>query len=182
MNFLERDLEDIIFETENELLSSRGLEIYGKKIRQKSLLPYGIADLISYRRFDGSLIIQIIELKKDLIGVDALLQAVGYARAIDRYLKARNFNFKYWFDIVLIGYKIDIKSNFCYISSVFPNVKTYTYKIGFDGVTFDSQKNWFNKAEDKYNGWELDLNKTKLDECNDLTEEEIEIQNLYLGL
>ena len=50
MNFLEKDLEDIIFETDNDLLFEHGLFIDGQKKRQVRIGNYGIADLITCSR------------------------------------------------------------------------------------------------------------------------------------
>jgi hypothetical protein len=50
MNFLEKNLEDIIFETHENKLRDRGLEISGKKLRQLRIGNYGIADMITYTR------------------------------------------------------------------------------------------------------------------------------------
>ena len=46
MKFLEKDLEEIIFETSNKELNERGLFVYGKKYRQLRIGNYGVADLV----------------------------------------------------------------------------------------------------------------------------------------
>lgn len=46
-DFLEKTLEDIIFETSNDDLKERGLWICGNKKRQVKIGNYGIADLIT---------------------------------------------------------------------------------------------------------------------------------------
>jgi len=129
MDFLERDLEDIIFEVDNEKLRERGLLIVGKKIRQPNLTPYGIADIISYRRDNGSLLIQITELKRKEINADTLLQALGYARAVQRYLRFRRFGFPVRFHITLIGRKVEKGTNFCYISDILKQVTIYALQV-----------------------------------------------------
>ena len=45
MTFLEKDLEQIIFETPKEKLQEKGLVIKGKLLRQIKIGNYGIADL-----------------------------------------------------------------------------------------------------------------------------------------
>lgn len=50
MKFLEKDLEDIIFNADNESLQSRGLEIRGFKKRQLNIGNYGIADIVTFER------------------------------------------------------------------------------------------------------------------------------------
>ena len=50
MKFLEKDLEDIIFEAPREELAKRGLHIEGKMYRQLRIGNYGIADLVTIQR------------------------------------------------------------------------------------------------------------------------------------
>ena len=64
MKFLEKDLEQIIYESSNKLLREKGLNIRGKKYRQLRIGNYGIADIISVRRYEDCLYINIYELKK----------------------------------------------------------------------------------------------------------------------
>ena len=51
MEISEKELEGLIFETDNEYLNERGLNIYGKKKRQISTFKHGILDLLTYRRY-----------------------------------------------------------------------------------------------------------------------------------
>jgi hypothetical protein len=75
MKFLEKDLEDIIWEASNERLQENGLDISGKKYRQLRIGNYGIADIVSvtkpyyheYFKKHQKGIITIYELKKELI-------------------------------------------------------------------------------------------------------------------
>ena len=144
MDFLEKDLEDIICNIENEKLESRGLKIYGKKLRQLRIGDYGIADVVSYSRINGVLVIDVIELKRKVIDVNTLLQALGYARGIQDYIKKSGFSHKFIVNISLIGYSIDTSSNFCYASSVFSNLRFLTYNFNFDGIEFKNQVGWYN--------------------------------------
>jgi hypothetical protein len=94
MDFLEKNLEQIIYESDTDILSERGLVIYGKLIRQVQIGGYGIADLIEYERprFDksvGRIIkghINILELKKNYVDCGTFLQAIKYLKGISRYL------------------------------------------------------------------------------------------------
>lgn len=156
MNFLEKNLEDIIYDTDNKFLNERGLPISGKKYRQFRLGGYGVADLITvnkttyvydhkyeddmptiHRHTD----ITIYELKKENIQLNALLQCVGYAKGVARFLNHLDILNKYEdsinIRIVLIGKNIDTSDNFCYIPDVFHNVSFYTYDYQFDGISFN---------------------------------------------
>jgi len=137
MDFLEKTLEDIIFETPNDLLHERGLYIHGNKKRQLRIGNYGISDIVTYYRYDGKLFINILELKKDKISTDTLLQAVGYVKGIRSYLMRRkptltNISFK----IKLIGKEIDTSDSFCYLPDIFTGIEIITYSYGFDGIHF----------------------------------------------
>lgn len=95
MNFLENDLEEIIYKANKDFLADRGLYLKrGKLFRQLRIGNYGILDLLEFDRPRYSKqmkmvipgVCHVLELKKDKIGMSAFLQAVGYARGIQRYL------------------------------------------------------------------------------------------------
>ena len=163
MKFLESDLEEIIYTTSSEELRKRGLQVYGKRFRQLRIGNYGIADLVTFERLCIEVIdkkgkslatqcpcvITVYELKKDKIGISAFLQAVGYARGIHSYLKERRVNFEFKINIVLIGSKIDERSNYVYLSDLLSQngdngltLKNYTYEYNFDGIKFKVKKDY----------------------------------------
>ena len=137
MKFLEKDLEQIIFESGMDSLRERGLYINGKRLRQVKIGNYGIADLITFERpfYDGAKReyfnpgrITIYELKKDHIGISAFLQAIAYAKGINRYLQKKDKDDKYIIDIRLIGRDIDKNGSFCYIPQIL-NVHNQYYDL-----------------------------------------------------
>jgi len=162
MDFLEKDLETIIWESDKEKLLDRGLlGVYGTRLyRQLKIGNYGVSDLISVERsnifeHDNShLIITIFELKKDKIGISAFLQAIRYCKGIKQYLeKRRIFNFK--LNITLIGKETDSNGDFIYLTDLFENdssntlsfgfidsIRFYNYKYGIDGLLFDEQRDY----------------------------------------
>jgi hypothetical protein len=158
MKFLEKDLEDIIWESDNDKLFERGLPIRGKCFRQLNLGGYGIADLVCVQR-DGpfGLRITIYELKKDKIGISAFLQAIGYARGIQRYLNLRRVSFSFVIDVILVGSELDTSGNFCYLTDLLcdeygsynglGNVNFYTYKYEIDGLNFENVSDYYLKYE-----------------------------------
>lgn len=150
MNFLEKNLEDIIFDTPNERLQERGLDISGIKKRQVSIGNYGICDLISIEREGNSFYIKVYELKKELINVDAFLQAVKYKKGIERYFE-KHLSKKGWIcqvSIVLIGKTIDTKNSFCYLSE-YTGFDFFTYDYNFDGINF-TQKYGYSKINEGF--------------------------------
>ena len=163
--FLEKDLEDIIFESDKNELRKRGLHIYGKIYRQVRIGNYGIADLIEVNRVPSEIIngnmgefashldIKIYELKKEKIDFNAFIQAVRYAKGIRRYFEKHRTNIKVQFRIVLIGSEISMNDDFAYITDMFtPNIPSafyspainyvsfYKYEYDFNGIYFKSKK------------------------------------------
>lgn len=142
--FLEKTLETIIFETDNDLLQDRGLDISGKKIRQVRIGNYGIADLITIEkeyymineeRHMPHLIVTIYELKKDKIDANTMMQAFRYVKGIQRYLKHRGKDFSIRFQAVLVGKELCM-GDFCYLLDFIPKMTAVTYSYEFDGITF----------------------------------------------
>lgn len=158
--FLEKDLEEIIFKSDKEELHDRGLWAYGKMLRQVRIGNYGIADLITIYRpsEDGPRVkipgnIKLYELKKDKIGIGAFLQAVGYMKGIQEYLKKHRPHIleEYNFSICLIGKKLDTEGNFCYLTDLFTaneyeasrcDIEFYTYQYDIDGIRFKMESDY----------------------------------------
>lgn len=145
MQFLERDLEDIIFNADKENLSKRGLPINGKLKRQLKIGNYGIADLVSYKKcafyeqcemFPENNTITVFELKNDIIDDKAFWQGLGYMKGIQSFFDKRDTNYGIDFKLVLIGRKISNSSSFIYLPDMFENIFLYTYEYNIDGIFF----------------------------------------------
>jgi hypothetical protein len=149
MKFLEKDLENIIWESDNDSLTRKGLEIYGeKKIRQKRIGNYGISDIISYSRpvylknhGKGGYELQkgtinIFELKKDKISVSSFMHVLGYAKGVETYLEQREKDDLYEIKMTLIGREIDADSAVTYLTDFVDSLEIYNYKYGIDGLEF----------------------------------------------
>lgn len=166
MDFLEKDLEQIIYESDKDKLSERGLHLYGKLLRQVRIGNYGIADLICVNRpshlkacgtafdqnksvhFKGT--IDVIELKKDRISPSTFFQVLNYVKGIQDYLKHRNLSHLYNYNITMIGRDVDLNSSFSYLGDIFYNdfwmtdliseplinINLYTYSYNVDGLLF----------------------------------------------
>jgi hypothetical protein len=159
MKFLEKDLEQIIWDADKEILSKKGLHLDGKLKRQLRIGNYGIADLIHFKRPEYLLIdnkrrcvenglIEIIELKNEKISISAFMQAINYMQGIKSYIRKRNvfFDFDYTYRITLIGRHLDKNSSICYLpdlicSSEF-QVEIYTYNYDFNGIQFTNENNY----------------------------------------
>lgn len=169
MDFLEKDLEQIIYEATDEQLSEH-LYLSGKRFRQLKIGNYGISDLIFVRReykqhidydkrtstiIDCGLVITICELKKDKIGISAFLQAINYAKGVKVFLEKREF-YNFNIEILLCGKSIDTSGGFIYLTDLFNQnedcipyeteftrsikcIDYYTYSYDFDGIKFNKE-------------------------------------------
>jgi hypothetical protein len=156
MNFLEKDLEQIIYEAPKEQLRERGLPIMGSTLRQVRIGNYGVADLITIKKpdfitpdsdfpfHDSHLLVTIYELKQDRIGVNTFLQAIRYAKGISRWYYQSKYQFVesfLKFRIVLIGKSIET-SDFVYLTDILEDrdgnnfLDLYTYDYRLDGLHF----------------------------------------------
>ena len=153
MTFLEKDLEQIIFETPTEKLKEKGLVIKGKLLRQVKIGNYGIADLISFERntsidkdseyFWQSIRITVYELKQQKINLNAMAQAARYVSGIEKYLESRKMFFDIDYNIVLIGKDIEMNGDFVYLSDFINNVRLTTYSYDVDGIRFENNSGYF---------------------------------------
>lgn len=170
MNFLEKNLEDIIYETDNKLLRDRGLPIEGKKVRQLKIGNYGVSDIITFKKpdyipnkyrdlFEDELFIRpeitIYELKKDQIDRSTFFQALRYMKGVKTYIERRGLFDRSFYDtysetslheplykIFLIGKSIDTRDDFCFLPSLYEHIQLYTYEYNFDGVKFVNNDNY----------------------------------------
>lgn len=158
MDFLERDLEDIIFNSNLHSLQQRGLEISGKRKRQVRIGNYGIADIItiskpSYEKtfFDeemahhGQIEICIYELKQNKIDANTLMQSYRYKKGVSRYLESRYFEAK--INVVLIGKSIEQNGDFPYLIGDIDGVDVYTYNYLIDGIHFVKRDGFYLSEE-----------------------------------
>ena len=164
MNFLEKDLEDIIWESENIKLQQRNLPIEGKKARQLKIGNYGVSDIITAKRhyklvpfISPYLKITIFELKKEKIGIGAFLQSLKYAKGIKTYLEEKKPDVDFTIEIVLCAKHIDLSGEFIYLTDLInpnenigciDNISFYTFDYLIDGINFieHTEYNLINKG------------------------------------
>lgn len=169
MKFLEKNLEQIIFESNKKDLETRGIYIEGKLLRQVKIGNYGIADLVEYSRpyYDEGIErfykgrIAVYELKQDKVNTSTFLQALGYLKGIRKFLETRGINDNYDYEIVLIGYELDLNDNFCYLTDFIGYQNTseindepkfgfrvYTYDYKIDGIQFKNKSGYSLKCNE----------------------------------
>lgn len=167
MNFLEKDLEQVIYEAPDEFIFDN-FEVEGKRFKQYKIGVYGISDLIFVNKvysldidyinkkskiLDVGLEISIFELKKDEVNITTFLQAIRYAKGIQRFFQEREF-YKFYIRILLCGKSVDLKSGFVFISDLFDNgeysdikvfngqinkVELFSYDYKFDGLKIKNE-------------------------------------------
>lgn len=156
MEFLEKDLEDVIYEAytsgKQNFLQERGLSCFSHDyiIRQLNLGDYGIADLIAidfipYLEEKGKsfFIVTIYELKKDAINMATFSQIIKYGKAITSFLRSQGMYEGWILKYVIVGRSISQNSdNLCFMSDIFRTIKTYTYDYSFDGIRFKPTKDY----------------------------------------
>lgn len=153
MQFLENNLEDILYNTDPDSIHSRGLEEfnpYQHIFRQVNLGRYGIADIITVLIYPNKdvvrkriITITIYELKKDRVDENTFWQAIGYKRGVEEYLLQYNIrNCSININIILIGKQIQSDNNFCFLFGITDSIKCYTYEYSWDGIIFNEESDY----------------------------------------
>jgi len=161
MNILEKELEEIIYETIKQKdglnkLYERGLwsiKKYDVFARQSNLGDYGRLDMVGfkfYKETDGysyikTLRVGVFELKKGEINASTFFQAIRYCKGIEKYIdyhyKGIDLNLE--FEIALIGTSICKKGDFIYLPDYMNNLALYTTKLSLDqGITFHTERGY----------------------------------------
>lgn len=159
MNFLEKDLEDIIHDGfMGDLLWDRGFHVSPKGyiLRQVHLGAYGVADIVIFGitpketkngERDYILDINVIELKRDIINTGTIIQSLKYRQGITDFVE-KNYGLiasklgrcnliQDKINVTLVGRSIEdtveFKSAF---SQLFSFLTVYTYSYEIDGMHF----------------------------------------------
>ena len=150
MNFLEEDLEDILWDNligNPSALIDRGLGVGNilKMKRQLRIGNYGVSDIITLSKQElGCGIISIYELKKKKINIDSLLQVVRYYKGIHQWLsKAKKYDpMNITYELIMIGSEVQLDHDWVYLFELFDeldytvNIIVYTYSYSLEGIMF----------------------------------------------
>lgn len=154
MNFLEKNLEDILFDCLgcddiHKQKIVKGIDHYHKYIRQQRLGFYGIPDIIGLSIYTKKekgvrwfeVRIGVYELKKEEINIDTIIQASKYSRGL-KYIIIKALFTRFpkltWEDVkvvnrmYLIGDYID--SNIYNLLEFSDSIDVYTYNYNYDGL------------------------------------------------
>ena len=132
-DFLEKTLEDIIFENK-DVISERGFPSLYKNTERQYQINSKRIDLFSYEEVDNVFYFKIFELKRDVVHPDAFHQIADYFWQIGVSLKDKGYtDCKY--ELYLIGndFHSDL-FNYCFISEF---LHLYQYKYDYDGIKFE---------------------------------------------
>jgi len=162
MKFLEKDLEQIIYEQFKSQEGCEALWVRGlvrlkpdKVFSQLRLGNYGISDIISYYKptvesTDGNSVIQtshrieVFELKKDKVSLSAFIQGIRYCKAVQRFFSKKGYDVQ--ISLTLIGSEIDLGSDVIYLPDIINSedfiLSLYTYNFDVNGISFKQHEGY----------------------------------------
>lgn len=132
-DFLEKNLEDIIFENKNNIHEKGFPKISGDMHRQFCIGMKRL-DLVSIEQLGDTRNVCIYELKKGKIDYNAYFQLVGYF--FDFCLEHKRNNLG---DLNLHLYLIgsEVEDNVLYAALLSEFIHIYTYKYDYNGIIFE---------------------------------------------
>lgn len=143
----EEQLESFIYDNRNKI-HERGLpKFYAHTIRQFRLSDKKIIDLFTFEIIEDVLYFRIIELKKDFIGLDAIIQILGYCGNIKALTEFHFTDVRY--EMLLIGTTIN-PLVICSADLLTPHLNIFLYDFTYEGIFFDKvihKKRDFNYSE-----------------------------------
>lgn len=159
MDFLERDLEDILFECMcskggRDLLAEHGLDTNGVVYRQVEIGSYGRIDLMTVELdiYDDSpqMDITVYELKRGTIDVNTLMQGARYITGLTDILSKhdnlKRNNVRLY--LRLIGKNIDSSSDFVFLYNMLnERIQVYTFNFNIEGLFFNYEEKCWLKTD-----------------------------------
>lgn len=146
MDFLEKDLEDLIYQTPIDNLKERGYRresLLTHVIRQPNLGHYGKPDLVEFgwhwfsdpgmhRAF-----IRIVELKKGAIGLKACVQGARYRVGLMHWIREMKpfIEDDSSIEVLMIGRELDLSDN-VFLMAELEHFEFMTYSYDIDGLRF----------------------------------------------
>ncbi len=144
-DFLEQTLEDIIFEN-RAIIHTKGLcQFKGTSFRQLILPSSKKLDILSYDITDGHISIDLYELKKDTINLDAILQAYNYFTEVSTCICGSFKTFD--IHIIMIGRRYDPPP---LLEKMKLPISVFVYDYELNGISFtkmQSRYDLFNRNE-----------------------------------
>lgn len=167
MKFLEKDLEDLIYDNQT-IIETKGLKVnwwYSanrKMLRQVRIGGYGVADLINIEYYriandptkkgyaNRMILVTVIECKLNKIDLNAYAQAKRYVTGIREAMKKHDLRkTEIRYRIMLIGSQICTDGDFVFVHNNDKDCEAYTYSYGIHGLKFkEVSKSWIKGERD----------------------------------
>lgn len=138
-DFLERTLEDIVFNNRREI-HLYGLPKFKNTAFRQVILPSGRKiDILGFEINNGHLDFDIYELKKDIINIDSVCQAFNYFEEIKGLIRG---HFKSWSaSIIMVGKRYEPIS---VLEGMNIPVNVFTYEYELNGISFKKENHIIN--------------------------------------
>jgi hypothetical protein len=139
MKISEKELENLIFNLDVNVIREKGLYMPYIKKRQLRIANYGIADIVGIEKgiLNQNVKIKprvyIYELKVGLIDYKTFLQLSRYALGVKKYLHLKNLDYN--ISIIMVGSKVNVNQISCVyelFNSLNIFIEAYTYELNLD--------------------------------------------------
>lgn len=145
---LEKDIEELIFDTDSDTLLKRGLPLYENVERQKKFIG-GKIDLLAHQvryaavsnteNIKSIVDIQLVEIKRDAINFQALDQILGYKEHLLKQLIPKLRYDHYTLELVLIGLRLDNTNFKLLLPHLTSDISIYLFEFKNNILTFKKQ-------------------------------------------
>jgi hypothetical protein len=159
-DFLEKNLEDLIFENKASVVG-RGFPALHPTLCRQFRLPSGkCIDLLSFSVEENVLYASVFELKREKLTIQSLLQLLGYG---SEFLFSASPHFlRVEMDMVLVGNDYDQQLGLM-LTQMLP-VEVYLYKYTYDGLFFKRSQSMSELAS-----WNKEVQSELLSPCEEST-------------
>lgn len=131
-DFLEKTLEEIIFEHKDIIHEKGFIKFYEKTFRQFYLPSGRKIDIFSFQIKEDILYFKIVELKRECLTIESMIQISDYFYEL-MYMSVPIFK-EVKYELVLVGRSLDEKLMF--IPDLGLGIDLFTYQYKIDGIYF----------------------------------------------
>ena len=143
-DFLEQNLETIVYENQKECVK-RGFPEFYENVKRQVRLPTGkIMDIFSFEIRNEIMFCKIFELKKEEISLNTIFQVVNYG--YDLYASVGKYSKDAQIELYCVGN--ELAGEILYLLAWGINITMVTYSYNVDGIGFEVfKKNGFPYSE-----------------------------------
>lgn len=132
-DFLEKTLEDIIFDAQDRIVERNFPFVLQRTVRQWKLPSQKRIDLFSFTLSDNAIQCRIFELKREELGLASLVQIISYYNELVTLLFPHFTNVS--IECFLVGRTI--APELMLLKDNLVNIDLYSYRYDFDGIKFN---------------------------------------------